>query len=376
MTRQDRADRLRKASRSCCAFRSSPVHAALLDLFDKLDKERCGQLGDAFASEVGRSGTPAGLWLEAMLANALLQVPGKRSIDYELQQGSATRPGDLGMAKDGVRYEFQCKAMLNWNMEMFITDAIDRAVQRFPSSSRSCSIVVRYASQSREETWKGFDGWLLGELAKNTRPTDACYHPNGSDVAWVDVRESEDPDDRGELRVAALSSDVHAIDPLRLRSKICERAKDARATFSSGPGDQHHNILVCDSVGFVGMDVDTWAKAVYGRFGFVRCADFYDPVPLRSVFHCDGPFYTNALAWLSAVALVHSHVREFRVDTPISQEQDTEPADQDILFHRVTLFPRPDLAEHFIEATGPWPAFRVFTGWKDCEAVFAPKCLP
>lgn len=319
-----------------------PCLTAFLDAMDRADEEGLNQMVEALLAEIRRSGHGAGFLLELLVAIALFPTPAPRHLRCEQQEGLAKAPGDIWLDWKSRRYEFQCKHIMNWSVELWMAAATDRIERELASIAPGRFYDLDPGIEGTEQDWKDFAQWVIDNYVGWQDGIQNDFRVGGRYVGSITLNHA--PGKGLRTRVSMSPGGVQRMDTDFLKKKLGSALSKARESLSAGPAAGHLNCLVIDIANWI-VDKEDVFHALYGREAFRMGMN----VPPKVDFEWNGLFYTDN-RWEILSAVVWPRLSGC---SPLSVD--------------VTVFPNPKYLQDVVDAFTGMTGFSVVQSTKDVE---------
>lgn len=325
-------------------LKKEPCLTAFLDAMDAADSEGLNEMVEALIAEIKRSGHGGGFLLELDIAIALFQVPKPRTLRYGQKEGLAKGPGDVWLDWNGRRYEFQCKHIMNWSVELWCAEATDRIERELASITPGRFYDLKVGLEGTQDDWRAFAQWVIENFLNWQYGQEKHFCANGRYVASITLHPSQDVG----MHFHSSVSSVQCIPIDFLRQKLNDALQKARQSFSAKPSSTHINCLVIDIDNLLIKKRDLF-YALYGEECYTVTRYDDGTCVGEPAFNFDGLFSVDP-RWDILSAVVWPKLKGC-----------------DPLAFQVTVFPNPKYFQDVVAAFQDMPGFMVVQSLKEVE---------
>jgi hypothetical protein len=310
---------------------------------DQAETEGLNQMVEALISEIKRSGHGAGFLLELETAAALFAVSQPRRLRCEQQEGLGAVPGDIWLDRNGVRYELQCKHMMNWSVELWVAEATDTIERECADVSPGRYYELRPGIEGTQQDWELLSKWVVDNL---DALSDGNEHPfNNANRHVGTIRITPAPGTGLRFGSGWTPGGVQRMDIDFFRQKLGVALAKGRQSLTALPGPKQINCLVIDIDNWL-VDKEDVFQALYGQ-PFITIGP---GIPPTERYKWNGLYYTDQQRWAILSAVIWLRL-----------------SDCDPLTFRIAVYPHPEHINSVINAFGDIPTFKIIRSNADAR---------
>ena len=248
-------------------LKREPGKTWLNDLLVRLDQMGLQALTNSFLSQQHNQEIAHGMFLELMIATAVIDAYPSGQITCERKDGYAKNPCDITLEYSGVCSDFQCKSVLNVYNELFAEQFLEWVDNSFSSVTPGALVELQPTVQASKETFEELQQWFSGNWQMLPRNEVIPFEDSAGSRIYLTLLDDIDPGIHQGVLLGATEDEnfIQEANEQLVRQILEARLNRALKTFVFVPSCNQFNFVVIEVTNLaVTFEEDDIAEALYG----------------------------------------------------------------------------------------------------------------